>query len=213
VDYGKALLRELGSGHTLTVIGALLLTILAVATVARGERRRLRTVIVLVGIYLVLLPVVAGLESAGARGKDALMLASMVFSVIALVGMGGILLFGALLPRIGLSAPRILRDVVLAVATVVGMLAAADRAGFPVTGLITTSAVLTAVIGFSLQDTRGNVMGGLALQLDNSVQVGDWIRVGDVAGRVAEIRWCYTSIETRDWETVIVPNSVLPRGG
>jgi small-conductance mechanosensitive channel len=56
-------------------------------------------------------------------------------------------------------------------------------------------------------------MGGLALQLDNSVQVGDWIRVGDVAGRVAEIRWCYTSIETRDWETVIVPNSVLPRGG
>jgi CRP-like cAMP-binding protein len=55
----------------------------------------------------------------------------------------------------------------------------------------------------------GNVMGGLALQLDNSVQVDEWIRLGDISGRVAEIRWRYTSILTRDGETVLVPNGVL----
>ena len=33
----------------------------------------------------------------------------------------------------------------------------------------------TAVIGLSLQDTLGNTIGGLALQADGSIQVGDWI--------------------------------------
>ena len=55
----------------------------------------------------------------------------------------------------------------------------------------------------------GNIMGGLALQMDNSIEVGDWVKVGDLRGRVSEIRWRYTAIETRNWETVIVPNSVI----
>ena len=50
-------------------------------------------------------------------------------------------------------------------------------AGVDLGSLVTTSAILTAVIAFSMQDTLGNVLGGLAIQLDNSVQVGDWIRV------------------------------------
>src|SRR5690606_10443581 len=74
-----------------------------------------------------------------------------------------------------------------------------------------TSAVLTAVIGLSLQDTLGNLLGGLALQLDSSIQVGDWVKLGDVSGRVSEIRWRYTAIETRNWETVVVPNSIVMR--
>ncbi len=51
--------------------------------------------------------------------------------------------------------------------------------------------------------------GGLALQLDNSIEAGDWVKVGDLAGKVLEIRWRYTAVETRNWETVLVPNSVM----
>jgi len=71
--------------------------------------------------------------------------------------------------------------------------------------------VLTAVIGFSLQDTLGNIMGGLSVQMDKSVSVGDWISLGpgQPTGRVIEIRWRYTAIETRAWETVIIPNGAL----
>ncbi|HEY7546562.1 MAG TPA: mechanosensitive ion channel family protein [Blastocatellia bacterium] len=72
--------------------------------------------------------------------------------------------------------------------------------------------MLTAVIGFSLQDTLGNVMGGLALQLEKSINVGDWIRLDHIEGRVKEIRWRHTSIETRNWDTMIIPNSVLMKG-
>jgi len=44
------------------------------------------------------------------------------------------------------------------------------------------------------------------------IRIGDWIRVGEVSGRVSEIHWRYTAIETRNWETVIIPNSQLIKG-
>ena len=82
-------------------------------------------------------------------------------------------------------------------------------AGVDLASIVTTSAILTAVIAFAMQDTLGNMLGGLAIQLDNSVQVGDWIQVDDMAGRVRDIRWRSTLIETRNWETVVIPNSKL----
>jgi CRP-like cAMP-binding protein len=81
--------------------------------------------------------------------------------------------------------------------------------GVDVSSLVTTSAILTAVLAFAMQDTLGNVLSGLAIQLDNSVQVGDWVLLDHVSGRVTDIRWRSTLIETRNWETVVVPNSQL----
>ncbi|MGA7748517.1 MAG: mechanosensitive ion channel family protein, partial [Gallionella sp.] len=75
--------------------------------------------------------------------------------------------------------------------------------------IVATSAMITAVVAFAMQDTLGNILGGLALQLDNSIQIGDWIKVDDIAGRVVDIRWRSTLVETRNWETVVFPNSQL----
>ncbi|HEX4620385.1 MAG TPA: mechanosensitive ion channel family protein, partial [Myxococcaceae bacterium] len=111
-----------------------------------------------------------------------------------------------------LHAPRILQDVLVAAASIAGVFIVASRNGFNLSSLIATSAVITAVVGFSLQDTLGNVAGGLALQLDNSISIGDWIKVGDVNGQVSDIRWRYTAVQTRNWETLVIPNSVLMKG-
>ena len=53
--------------------------------------------------------------------------------------------------------------------------------------LVTTSAVITAVLAFSMQETLGNVLGGMVLQLEHSIRVGDWVRIEQVSGRVVEI--------------------------
>jgi CRP-like cAMP-binding protein len=82
-------------------------------------------------------------------------------------------------------------------------------AGLDLGSIVATSAMITAVVAFAMQDTLGNILGGLALQLDNSVQIGDWIKVDDVTGRVVDIRWRSTLVETRNWETVVFPNSQL----
>ncbi len=127
------------------------------------------------------------------------------------VTLGSVVVFEGLVRRVRPGLPRIVPDVVTTLAAMIGLVRTSSQLGFEVTGVIATSAVLTAVVGLSLQDTLGNVLGGLALQLDSSVQVGDWVRLADVCGRVTEIRWRYASIETRNWETVIVPNSTLMR--
>jgi small-conductance mechanosensitive channel len=50
--------------------------------------------------------------------------------------------------------------------------------------VLTTSAIITAVIGLALQDTLGNLFAGLALHLEKTVQVGDMLRHADTYGTV-----------------------------
>ncbi len=163
-----------------------------------------------IGLHLIAVAVAALQAAWGYQAKIAETVA-LAFMLLAMVSLGVTLAFRVALPRVGIVLPRILLDLITAICTVVVFIIVGKRAGFSVAGLITTSAVLTAVIGFSLQDTLGAMMGGLSLQMDKSVTVGDWITLGpgQPTGRVVEIRWRYTSIETRNWETVIIPNNVL----
>lgn len=135
--------------------------------------------------------------------------AGLMLGGAAMVNLLALLAFNIILKPLHQTVPRIVRDLLVAAGYCAVGLTLLSRAGLSFSGLITTSAVLTAVVGFSLQDTLGNVMGGLALQMDKSIQVGDWIRLDQSVGRVTEIGWRHTAIETRNWETVIIPNSVL----
>jgi small-conductance mechanosensitive channel len=159
----------------------------------------------------VILQLVVAIQAGTGYESTATEVAVLAFEALCIVGLATVLLFRILLPRLGVVTPRILIDISTAIGVLVAFIVVGKRAGFSVAGLITTSAVLTAVIGFSLQDTLGNIMGGLALQMDNSVKVGDWISLGtgQPQGRVTEIRWRYTAIETRAWETIIIPNGIL----
>lgn len=154
---------------------------------------------------------IGALQAATGYDTEIADVASMAFMLLAFLSLGVTVVFRLALPRLGLDLPRILVDLIAAVGIIVVFIIVGKRAGFSVAGLITTSAVLTAVIGFSLQDTLGNVMGGLTVQMDKSIQVGDWITLGpgQPVGRVSEIRWRYTAIETRNWETVIIPNGTI----
>ncbi len=128
---------------------------------------------------------------------------------IALIRIAGFALFRLVLPKIGRNLPQIIEDLAIIVIYTIFGLTQLRVLGVDLTGIIATSAVITAVLAFAMQDTLGNVLGGLAIQLDNSVRVGDWIRIDDLVGRVTDIRWRSTTIETRNWETVVLPNSAL----
>ncbi len=84
----------------------------------------------------------------------------------------------------------------IAVALIVYALFRMNAVGVNLASIITTSAVLTGAIAFSLQATLGNLWGGIALQLDNTCRIGDWIAVDGVTGQVVGIRWRYTPIAT-----------------
>ncbi len=192
------------------VLSMVLMLGLALAYLRPADRRTLFTT---VGVFLVALLgqlAAAGLHAAGVTEiADSLRELFVLVGGLALIRLWGLLLFRVVVPWCRLSTPRILEDILLSVAYVAWGLIRLRYAGLDLGSLVTTSAVMTAVLAFSLQDTLGNILGGIALQLDDSVKVGDWIEVDDVKGRVVDIRWRFTAVESRDWETVVVPNSVL----
>jgi CRP-like cAMP-binding protein len=108
------------------------------------------------------------------------------------------------------DVPDILHDLTVGALYLIAIFWFMSRAGVNVTSIVATSAVVTAVLGLSLQATLGNVIGGLALQVDDSVREGDWVELENkMQGQVKKVRWRHTVIETRDWDTLIVPNSQL----
>jgi small-conductance mechanosensitive channel/CRP-like cAMP-binding protein len=204
------LLAELENAGTVYLVVGLILTATLVGVWLRGERKRLRGAAILTGLHLAAMIAAAACQSGGAPvAARAIRLAGHLFEVLAAVGLAGTVIFGVTLPRIRLRTPEILQDVVLAVAAIVTMFVVIGNHGFNLSGLIATSAVLTAVIGFALQDTLGNVIGGLALQMDDSLSVGEWVQINDVSGKIKAIRWRYTAVMTRNGETVLIPNGVL----
>jgi small-conductance mechanosensitive channel/CRP-like cAMP-binding protein len=202
--------EQLWSARTPILVIAFLVTRALVNGRPRFERYHLRAAATLLIGHIAALAIATAQASSGYESTIA-EITSFAFASLAGMSIGVTLVFRALLPRIGFTLPRILLDLMTAFGVIVVFIAVGRRAGFSLAGLITTSAVVTAVIGFSLQDTLGNVMGGLALQLDKSIAVGDWVSLGpnQPSGRVTEIRWRYTAIELRTWDTMIVPNGAL----
>lgn len=212
MSFFEALLHE---GKSAWTAWLLLVCVIAVPTarMVGHDKPRVRALSFFLSMHLLLLLVTAALVALGSDHAQTTRIPSWSFGAVSFVGALSTLLFSVLLPRVRLLVPRILQDVLVALLSVIAAVSVASAGGANLSGLIATSAVFTAVLGFSLQDTIGNIAGGLALQVDNSIEVGDWIRLGtqatDVNGRVVDIGWRHTAIETRNWETVLVPNRQL----
>lgn len=179
-------------------------------------RSRMRTAVTFFGISFVGLIVSGALLHSGAAATNSLYLslrcASLLIEGIAIVNVASVIVFAGVLRPAHLEPPQIAQDLLIALVYIAIAIVLLSESGVDFRGIVATSAVLTAVIGFSLQDTLGNIMGGMALQMEHTIRVGDWIRVDDLEGKVKEIRWRQTSVETRNWDTVVIPNSVLMKG-
>jgi small-conductance mechanosensitive channel/CRP-like cAMP-binding protein len=135
--------------------------------------------------------------------------AGLIGAGIAVIRLWGLVVFRIVLPLMRIMPPRIAEDIFVIIGYIAWGLVRLRYAGLDLGSIVATSAMITAVVAFAMQDTLGNILGGLALQLDNSIQIGDWIKVDDISGRVVDIRWRSTLVETRNWETVVFPNSQL----
>jgi small-conductance mechanosensitive channel/CRP-like cAMP-binding protein len=115
------------------------------------------------------------------------------------------------LDRRHIAVPKLLKDVVRALVTIValfGIVSAAFDQSF--TGVLAASGVLAVVIGFAMQSTLADLFSGIALNLERPYRVGDWIQVdSNLVGQVQEINWRATRLRSADGNTVVMPNSKL----
>jgi small-conductance mechanosensitive channel len=173
-----------------------------------GERRALRVTWVLSGLSAGALGIVSFGKLHPLLSQSAAVVAVVLWGW-AVTHLTATLVFRGLLPVVGLTVPRIAHDLAFTGLALAWGLLCLRFSGVDPSQLFTTSALITAVVAFSMQDTLGNVLGGVTLQLDNSLRVGDWVQMDNVSGRVTDVHWRYTAIETRNRELVIVPNGWL----
>ncbi len=75
--------------------------------------------------------------------------------------------------------------------------------------LLAALGVGSIVLGLALQDVLGGLFSGVALLSSKPFMVGDWIKIGDISGRVVNIDWrAVTLIDSND-DTIIIPNSAI----
>jgi branched-chain amino acid transport system substrate-binding protein len=118
----------------------------------------------------------------------------------------------------GQTIPTIVRR---SVAFVIILLAAVGVIAFvfdrKLSSLLATSGVIAMILGLALQINISNIFSGIALNMERPFRIGDWIMVHgrredpelNIIGRVVDINWRTTRLETTNKSTIVIPNSQI----
>jgi small-conductance mechanosensitive channel/CRP-like cAMP-binding protein len=108
--------------------------------------------------------------------------------------------------------PKLAKDVAVFVLYIAGVLLILRfYLNYQLKELAVSSAVLTVVVGFALQDILGNLFSGIILNFEDSFKIGDWVCIGDHEGRVEQFGWRSFKIRTIDRELIVIPNQAASK--
>lgn len=79
-------------------------------------------------------------------------------------------------------------------------------------GILASTAVLAAIVGFAAQHTLGNMVAGVQLAVSQPIRIGDRIAFEEVSGRVTDITLSYTYVDPGDGSSIVIPNQMLVDG-
>lgn len=79
-------------------------------------------------------------------------------------------------------------------------------------GILASTAVLAAIVGFAAQHTLGNIVAGVQLAVSQPIRIGDRIAFEEVTGRVIDISLSYTYVDPGDASVIVIPNQMLVDG-
>lgn len=198
----------------LGIVAAVGLLVAMLVVLPPSERRKIVAPAALVATHVVLEILAQVLPNGAVVTKPAEVLG--VFVLLLALGRGLFVLVvdGIFAARLKRPMPRIFRDILQTVVYLAAALLAMRVAGVEPGSILATSALLTAVIGLSLQDTLGNLFAGISIQMQRPFEVGDYIQFEPdprLIGRVIEINWRATTLLTNDEMEVIVPNASLAK--
>jgi small-conductance mechanosensitive channel/CRP-like cAMP-binding protein len=194
--------------------GALLVVAALVNWLAPSKRHRLRRALLLYVLFVGLsaaehLLLTTPFASFRSWAEHAHVVGGLLAAFVC-VELSTLLLLDVLLPAIRLPLPAITNDLLVGAAYLFAAFGVLKAAGASASSVVTTSAVVSGVLALGMQATLVNIVGGVALQLDGSIRVGDWLQLADgTQGKVLVIRWRHTVLETRNWDTLVVPNANL----
>ncbi|MGZ6144257.1 MAG: cyclic nucleotide-binding domain-containing protein [Myxococcales bacterium] len=134
------------------------------------------------------------------------------FGIVGVLRLCDSLIFAFIRWRGRVGMPRILRT--LGVWALIFLCAAVllrVEYHLDLSSLFATSALLSVVLGFALQETLGNLFAGLTLHAEQPFEAGEWVSFGKYCGRVLDVGWRSTRLITVDEDELLVPNSLISR--
>lgn len=79
-------------------------------------------------------------------------------------------------------------------------------------GVLASTALVVAVVGFAAQRTLANFIAGIQIAVSQPIRIGDRVSFEEREGRVTDITLSYTYIDPGDGSSVVVPNQLLVEG-
>lgn len=80
-----------------------------------------------------------------------------------------------------------------------------------IAGLITSSAILSIILGLALQETLGNLFAGIGMQIARPYLTGHWVKLGPYEGSVERADWRSVTLLTRQGDHVSFPHSMVAK--
>ncbi|TFV58036.1 mechanosensitive ion channel [Mycobacterium sp. PS03-16] len=169
----------------------------------------LRTYILPLGALLVLLVGANQISGETTPVRVVATVFGFVVLVLLLSGLNATLFQGAPEGSWRRRVPSIFLDVARFALIAIGVgLILAYIWGANVGGLFTALGVSSIVLGLALQNSVGQIISGLLVLFEQPFQLGDWVDTPSAKGRVVEVNWRATHIDTGSG-LQIMPNSVL----
>jgi len=100
---------------------------------------------------------------------------------------------------------RIIKVVIFAI----GLSAILYTWGVNVTALIASLGLGGLAFALAAKDAASNLFGSIALLLDKSIKVGEWVKIGSVEGVVEDVGMRTTKIRSFQKSLITVPNQVV----
>lgn len=105
------------------------------------------------------------------------------------------------------SIAAFVRRLIKAVVLVIGGIAVLDTLGFDVTAGIAALGIGGLALALGAQKLVENLVGSVSILSDQPVRLGEYCKVGDVAGTVEELGIRSTRLRTLNDTIVVIPNS------
>ncbi len=83
--------------------------------------------------------------------------------------------------------------------------------GFELTGILATSGLITAIVGFALQPNLSNIFSGIFVNIEQPFKPHDWITIGDQTGKVIDVSWRSTRLRSFQNTEITIPNETVAK--
>lgn len=108
------------------------------------------------------------------------------------------------------SIIRLFHKILMVIAYILVFLYILSFWGIEIGPMIASLGIAGLAIAFALQNTLGNIFGGISMILDKSIRSGDVVQIdAQTSGVVLEVGIRSTKIKTWDNEVIIIPNGQL----